>query len=124
MSGWGETVARLATPLITIVFLVWLSFRRPRSTGVQDGPPEEPYRVYTRDYDLELKAHQVTALLPGASLDGGSGHLAEAKAWAQAATDMEAVLAAQETAFNFDARLADLRTAVERLIRRISSSPC
>ena len=110
MSGWGETVARIAIPLAVIAVLVWLSFRPRRPTAVPDGPAGEPYRVYTRDYDLELKADQVVARLSSASRDAGSGHFAGAAAWADAASDMEALLAEQRAAIDFDAALADLRS--------------
>lgn len=55
--------------------------RRP----VPDGPGDEPYRIYTADYDLELRGAEVVAALPDASPDRKRGHLhnnpATWKAW-------------------------------------------
>ena len=56
-----------------------------RSRPVPDGPADEPYRIYTADYDLELRGDELVAALPEASLDRKRGHLhgnpATWKAW-------------------------------------------
>lgn len=45
-------------------YLIWAYTRRGRSSkGVPDGPPGEPYRVYTNAHDLTLPAHEVPATL-------------------------------------------------------------
>ncbi|MEO7691463.1 MAG: hypothetical protein ABIS51_19425 [Sphingomonas sp.] len=45
-------------------YLIWAYRQRRRlAKGVPDGPPDEPYRVYTRDHDLVLPAHEVPATL-------------------------------------------------------------
>jgi len=115
MSGWGESLVRVAIPLAVVALLVWLSFRRDWPKVVRDGPADEPYRVYTRDYDLELSADQVAARLPTASWDAAHRHLAGEQGAALAASGMEALLVQQRMAFDFDAALGNLRPALAEL---------
>ncbi|HTU09703.1 MAG TPA: hypothetical protein VMG08_02295 [Allosphingosinicella sp.] len=109
MSAWGETLARIALPLTVVAFLVWLSFRRRQPTVAADGPSDEPYRIYTCAFDLELRAHEVPVYLPTASPDARLGYLDGAPAWDRAATGMEALLTSKRAAFDLDAERAKLR---------------
>ncbi len=110
---WGDSLARIVAPLALVALLVWLSFRPRKTRCIADGPADEPYRIYTRDYDMVLSADQVVARLPGASPDGGRGHLDGAPAWERAVAEMEALLAERRAAFaaGRDEALARLREA-------------
>jgi cobaltochelatase CobT len=49
--------------------------RTVRAAAVPDGPEDEPYRIYTTDYDLELRGAEVVEALSDASLDRKRGFL-------------------------------------------------
>jgi cobaltochelatase CobT len=53
------------------VGLGWLLWPRKKSRfpAVADGPPDEPYRVYTFEHDMALPARDVPAALEAKSLD-------------------------------------------------------
>ncbi len=64
---WQDWVA-LADPALTALFFGWLFLafsRRKKKVAacVPDGPPDEPYRVFTRDHDLSLSAVEVPKTL-------------------------------------------------------------
>jgi cobaltochelatase CobT len=69
----GRYLTIIAVLLIS-AWLVILGVRGPRSrtTRVADGPPDEPYRVYTREFDLELHAGEIANLLPDVTRDWGN----------------------------------------------------
>jgi cobaltochelatase CobT len=98
----GE-IARLLAALALIggtSYAVWRrERRRPRVAIVSDGPDDEPYRIFTRDYDLELAAAEVSARLPVASPDGARGSYQRDHAlWPACITNLEALLAEQDEA--------------------------
>lgn len=113
MFEWAETLGRIALPLALVGFFIWLSFRSSRSTAVADGPGDEPYRVYTRDYDLVLRADEVLARLPSASPDGGSGFLKGEPDWKQAIIAADSLLAERRRAFDADQALIQLRETAQ-----------
>ena len=75
----GELLSRLAGPLVVVVLiaLAWRGIRRRgKNDGcVPDGPEDEPYRVFTGEYDLELSAAEALATLRTASPDVSRGWL-------------------------------------------------
>ena len=78
--------AELAGPVLLaagIALVIWDRWRarRDRQTVVVDGPEGEPYRVFTRAYDLEIAAEQVAAILPGASRDLKMGWMDRGRKW-------------------------------------------
>ena len=104
MGDWLETIGRVALPLALIAFLIWLSVRATRSRNVPDGPSDESYRVYSRDYDLILPADQVEARLPESSPDVDRGHVSNPAEWTRAIADAEAQL--EERRFSLDSEVA------------------
>lgn len=79
-AGVGDSLALLAVPtLVLLAFLavLWRAtrFRHVDIAPVGDGPPDEPYRVFTREFDLELTAAQALATLDSASPDRSKGWL-------------------------------------------------
>ena len=66
--------------------------RRGRSPIVEDGPEDEPYQVYTREFDLELSAAEVLDAIPRASHDLHNGWLSKNpglwRAWASNAAKL------------------------------------
>jgi len=90
---------RFLSVIAVLLLSAWLVIRgvrgpRPK-TCVPDGPPDEPYRVYTHEYDLELKAADIAGALPGITRDWGNTHLqATSAAWTLATDRTAAVLAA------------------------------
>jgi cobaltochelatase CobT len=70
-----------------------LFFRHGRATPVADGPPDEPYRIYTGAFDVELHAAEVIDALPDASLDRARGHVERDPAiWAGLAARTDALV--------------------------------
>jgi len=73
--------AGLAADLVgSVIFLILIAGagyaiwgRKNEIRAVDDGPEDEPYRVYTRAFDLELAAAAVPAALPRASPDAEKG---------------------------------------------------
>jgi cobaltochelatase CobT len=76
MADFGRYLT-LIIVLLSIAWLVAFAFRGSlrRKPRVADGPEDEPYRVYTRDFDLELRGADVVAALPEASPDRERSHL-------------------------------------------------
>lgn len=61
---------------------------------VRDGPPDEPYRIYTTDFDLTLHAAEIPDRLASASPDAQNGRLhMNDHAWEAAVRASEAMLA-------------------------------
>jgi cobaltochelatase CobT len=72
--GLGGLLPNLAGPiLLIVVVLLFLPRRRRGPRAVPDAGPDEPYRVYTAEFDLELRAEAVAARLPSASPDEDRG---------------------------------------------------
>jgi cobaltochelatase CobT len=72
-----ELLARLAVPIAIVALLLFLGLRRQRAaaTPVADGPEDEIYKAYTREFDLVVPANQVLDMLDTASPDGAKGWL-------------------------------------------------
>lgn len=72
-----EALARLAIPIAIVALLLIAAFRRPLKDArlESDGPEDEVYRVYTRDFDLEAPARDVLEKLADASPDEAKGWL-------------------------------------------------
>lgn len=110
--GIGELISRLAGPflLFLLIALSWRALRhlRRRSSPVPDGPPDEPYRVFTREHDLELSARDAVATLRSASPDHSKGWLQGSNTRSQKWTKRtEQLLNAQQ--IRFEERAAELR---------------
>lgn len=115
-----DTAGFVATSASYVLFLALLFFtwrvirrrgREPQS--VADGPADEPYRIYTRDYDQELAAADVQAVLPGASPDSSRGWYQRDHAlWLACIPRVRALLAEQETEGCWQATAAAVRRAV------------
>ncbi len=58
---------------IGLLVLAGFRARRPRK-AVEYGPADQPYRVYTRDFDRVLNAEDVFANLSKLSFDSAKGH--------------------------------------------------
>ena len=89
-----ESWMRVAIALVPVGLFLWLSVRsgrrRPPGRGlVPDGPPDAPYEVYTRAYDLELHARDVLAQLAQASPDERNGYLKSVAHWRLALTELK-----------------------------------
>lgn len=111
MPEWVDSLARVAVPLAIVGLFIWLSVSSGRSEAVVDGPEDEPYRVYSAKYDLELAADQVVAGLPEASPDSERGHVSHPAEWTRAIADAEARLAEMPLIFGSEAALARLQEA-------------
>jgi cobaltochelatase CobT len=79
MRDAAEALARLAVPIIVVALLLVLAFWRPRKhpvpVQVSDGPENEPYRVYTREFDLILPWADAISSLDSASPDAEQSNL-------------------------------------------------
>lgn len=115
MIEWAAALGRIALPLLLVALFVWLSFRSTKRKLVTDGPDDEPYRIYTREYDLVLRAEEVLPRLPSASPDGGFSFLDGARVWERAVAEMEDMLAEQRAAPAIDDQLARLSEAAQGL---------
>ena len=77
--GVGEQLLQLAVwvGFLILIALTWRSIRRrgKDSECVSDVPETEPYRVFTREHDLELSAADALATLRSASPDFSKGWL-------------------------------------------------
>lgn len=78
--------AELAGPVLLAIgigLVIWDRWRvrRNKQATVEDGPEDEPYRVFTRAYDLEITAEQIAATLPGASRDLKMGWTDHGRRW-------------------------------------------
>jgi cobaltochelatase CobT len=106
--GAAGLVANLAGPLFLIIVLFVVARRRARRPrAVEDGPADEPYRVYTREFDLAVDASAVAAILPTASPDASRGWAARRVGdWRQALARRDAWR---------EARRGDLEARSERL---------
>ena len=74
----GGDVGRALAGILVLALLCWLGLTNSRSgrasvNGVQDEPPQQPYRIYTRSHDLELSAREVPAALLKSSPDRAKG---------------------------------------------------
>jgi cobaltochelatase CobT len=114
-----EEVGRFLTIIAVLILSFWFVFLgvrgpRRRATRVPDGRADEPYRIFTRDYDLELKAVDIAEALPGITRDWGNTHLqATPAAWALA-TDRTRAIVAAHSEFVAD-QLPKLRIAMGAL---------
>lgn len=114
-----EEVGRFLTIIAVLLLCLWLvvlGVRGPRRrpTPVPDGPADEPYRVFTHNYDLELKAADIAAALPGITRDWGNTHLQTTPAAWTLATDRTAAIVAAHPEFVAD-HLPRLRIAMGKL---------
>lgn len=74
-SGVMGFVGAFGIPIALLVIaaaVVW-DRRRRRTQIAEDGPADEAYKVYTREFDLELPADRIPAALKDASLDFFNG---------------------------------------------------
>jgi cobaltochelatase CobT len=107
----GIAFVAILIVLSLLVALFARAWRTGRAISVDDGPEDEPYRVYTREFDLALSASEVLARLESASPDSskdwlGGNNLDRTKA----ILETDAILADQQ------AKLAENRdAAVDRL---------
>jgi cobaltochelatase CobT len=107
------SLLRLAAPILALSLLgallgrAWEKYaRRP----VADGPEDEAYKVYTRQFDLVLPAGEALARLGAASPDRAGGRLSGSEGEGQA---VESLLADQRAAIALDrdGLIARLRAA-------------
>jgi len=103
--GPAGVIADLAGPTLLLIVVVAFFLRKARSARpVRDGPQNDPYRVFTREFDLTLPALEAIKILNTASPDGERGWLSGAGFVARAAAEVDAVLAAQVRADRVSAR--------------------
>jgi cobaltochelatase CobT len=109
-----EALARLLLPIALVVLFLALAFRRPVKQAFieADGPADEPYRIFTREFDLVLPAADVLGKLASASPDAAKnwlhGSTAESVVQMESAlSDGRALIGARR-----DADLAMLRAAM------------
>jgi cobaltochelatase CobT len=109
--GVAELFANLAGPLLLLAFVVlFVLWRRKGPQPVSDADPGYPYRVYTREFDLELRGDAVAAELPSASPDEARGWLETGDGkWREAIRRRNAYRAAREV------DLRELAGALRRL---------
>jgi len=97
-----------------IAFALFGPRPRDRSTAVPDGPEDEPYRIYTTEFDLEFSGAEVVDALPEASLDRERGHLqgnpSTWKAWIGRTDDL-----VKRNGPLFDELMPDLRASMAGL---------
>ena len=77
-AGPAGSAADLAGSLLFLILVAGSAYaiwgrKRGGARPAADGPQDEPYRVYTRAFDLELAAADVAAALPRASPDAEKG---------------------------------------------------
>jgi len=108
-----EALARIAIPVALVMLFLALAFRRPVKQAFieADGPADEPYRIFTREFDLVLPAADVLGKLASASPDAAKnspgGVIAESVVQLESAlSDGQALAGARR-----DADLAMLRAA-------------
>lgn len=115
MGDAAEALARLAVPIAVVAILLFLALRRPLAAAVQveDGPEDELYRVYTREFDLAIPAGQALDQLDTASPDAAKGWLKGSQIGGQA-LQVELLLAGQRKALapDRDGLIAALRAAL------------
>jgi len=118
----GETGDQLSIIILLFVLAGLIAFalfgpRVAKAGYAQDGPPDEPYRVYTAEFDLELPARQVLGRLRSASPDATFG-------WIQGgAADALGAIAARTLA-DQRARLApEFETWVARIAAAAGDTP-
>lgn len=117
--GVGGYVAQIAGPFLVLLLIggTMIALRRRGRAGdggVPDGPEDEPYRVYTRAYDLELNAGEAVDALPDASLDRPRGYQqCDRNIWDRWAARTEILVADQDDLAA--QRLPALRTAAAGL---------
>jgi cobaltochelatase CobT len=79
MVGNTGELARLAGPLalLLLIILTWRALRRrgKNTECVPGGPEDEPYRIFTREHDLELSATDALKTLRISSPDFSKGWL-------------------------------------------------
>lgn len=103
--------------LLALLVFTWRAVRKRKFSPqpVVDGPPDEPYRAYTRAYDCELAAGDVHALLPEASPDGRHGWYQRDHAlWLPCVPRVERLLADQAERGLWNDTLSSIRIAFER----------
>ena len=72
-SGLVETGIALAVVVVIAAIAVALHRRAP--VPVEDGPEDEPYRIFTREFDRTIAATDLPESLREASPDGEKGYL-------------------------------------------------
>jgi len=110
----GLAFAAIVIVLYLLIALAARGWRTKRVRPVDDGPDDEPYRAYTREFDLQLPAGEVLVRLESASPDSSKGWLGgEEFDRAKALLETEAILADQQAKLdaNRDAALDRLRLA-------------
>jgi cobaltochelatase CobT len=93
-----DPAASLIGPLLgaalIIAAVVARAWRRRRPQTVEDGPTDEPYRVFSRSYDLVLSAREVPLRIATASPDVERGWCGRCQGeWQNAKREAEALLA-------------------------------
>jgi cobaltochelatase CobT len=85
---WQGTAANLLAAILFLLGLLWAMWRlhlrgraSPDARQAEDGPENEPYRVFTRAHDVELSAADIPDRLRGLS-PFKPAHYAKADAWA------------------------------------------
>lgn len=70
---------RLLVVLAILSLCAWAFFWTPseRSKPVPNGPANEPYKVYTTEFDREINGAELVAALPLLSLDAERGNLSK-----------------------------------------------
>jgi cobaltochelatase CobT len=86
MIDWQEWLGALGMPIFLLLgglLILWDRRRARRAAAVaEDGPEDEPYRVFTRAYDVELSHADIPAALHRASADTFKFRYDKAGKWA------------------------------------------
>lgn len=109
--------------LLFFIFLIagtWIALRRRGRRRdddcVPDGPADEPYRVYTRTYDVELAVSDVASSLPEISPDWDHGWYSDDHAmWLASIQGLKRVLEAQDE--------SAWRTTEEKIAAALGDAP-
>ncbi len=68
----------LGLAMIAALFasMVWVSATgKGKRADVPDGDPDEPYKIYTSEFDVVISAEDISSRLPLLSLDKANGHV-------------------------------------------------
>jgi cobaltochelatase CobT len=115
--GWGSLLQLI---LVSAFFgwMFWAFFRRKRNRyAVTDGPIDEPYKVFTTEFDQLIHARELPSKLLGLSRDFANGHLqTSSNAWKIALSRFDELAVLPPSADQIERTIDLTNTAVVLLV--------